>query len=434
MLVRREVLKLGTALAVSGSMPPFIQSTFAATASARFNWKLYPPSAAGMSSRGLEGLRAAIQKNIDARNISGAVTAVARRNKLVWHEAQGWADVDARRPMQKDSLFRMMSSSKVVTAVAVMMILEEGKIALEDPVSKFIPGFRNQKVAVAASGNTDPAKVTFVPATRDITVKDLLTHTSGLSSFGEGIVPGLGSLINKAQRGPGATLASVVPQFGSYALDFQPGTRWRYSPLDGIDTLLYLVELVSGVPADRFLKERIFEPLDMRGTYFNVPDSQKNRLVNIYAAKGGKFETRPWLFGDGPFTYFSGAGGLISCAHDMLNFELMLLNRGSFNGHRLLRPETVALMSRNHVGRLFADWVPFITGGHGFGLGVRIVEDESRGEGKGAGAFGWGGAYGTETWADPKLELAGVMLIQMDNPPANVKADFSNAIRNAIVA
>lgn len=172
----------------------------------------------------------------------------------------------------------------------------------------------------------------------------------------------------------------------------------------------------------------------MKSTYFNVPASEVGRLVKIYAAKDGTFEPRPWLFGEGPFKYFSGAGGLTSCAHDMLNFEVMLLNSGSFNGRRLLKPATVALMSQNHVGSLFADWIPFVTRGNGFGLGVSIVEDESRGAGRAVGAFGWGGAYGTETWADPKLDIAAVMLIQMDPAPPSPKSDFTKAIRKAIVA
>lgn len=201
-----------------------------------------------------------------------------------------------------------------------------------------------------------------------------------------------------------------------------------------MDTLLYLVELVSGVPADRFLRDRIFEPLEMRSTWFNVPAAEQSRLVNIYAAKNRSFEQRPWLFGKGPFTYFSGAGGLTSCAQDLLNFELMLLGHGSFNGRRLLSRETVALMSRNHVGPLFADWIPSMTGGSGFGLGVSVVEDETRAYGRGQGAFGWGGAYGTESWADPKLDVAGVMMIQMDPAPPAPRMDLMRALRASIVA
>lgn len=432
MFDRRELLKAGALFTGAAATAQLSGRAFGAATPAAFRWDLTPPESAGMSRSGIDGIRAAIQKNIDSKAISGAVTAVARRNKLVLFEAQGWADVDARRPMKTDSLFRIMSSSKAITAVAVMMMVEEGKLALEDPVSKFIPTFRDQKVAVSPAGNKDPKKVRLVPATRYITIKDLLTHTAGLSTLSEQ-APGLEAIKKNAERRPDDTLSTAIPRLGTLPLDFQPGTKWRYSPLDGMDTLLYLVELVSRTPADRFLQERVFSPLDMKSTYFNVPASEVGRLVKIYAAKDGTFEPRPWLFREGPFKYFSGAGGLTSCAHDMLNFEVMLLNSGSFNGRRLLKPATVALMSQNHVGSLFADWIPFVTRGNGFGLGVSIVEDESRGAGRAVGAFGWGGAYGTETWADPKLDIAAVMLIQMDPAPPSPKSDFTKAIRKAIV-
>jgi CubicO group peptidase (beta-lactamase class C family) len=201
-----------------------------------------------------------------------------------------------------------------------------------------------------------------------------------------------------------------------------------------MDTLLYLVELLSGVPADRFLQERLFQPLDMRNSFFNTPTAKRDKIVQLYSAKDGKLEPRQAVLDLGRSDYISGAGGLTSCAHDMLNFELMLLNGGSFNGRRLLRSETVALMSRDHAGKLFREWFPPLTGGNDFGLGVRILQDESKSDGRAVGAFGWGGAYGTETWADPKLDLAAVMLIQMDSGSNGVRVDFTRALRNAIVA
>lgn len=426
---RRSFLK-ASALIGGSMLLPFDQLLAGGTGKDRFSWKLAPPEAAGLTSAGLEGVRAAIQKGIDSKLISGAVSAVARHNKLVWFEAQGLADIEARKPMSRDSLFHMMSSTKVVTAVATLMMLDEGKLALEDPVSKFIPSFKGQKVAVARPGTTDLAQVKFVPAERDITIKDLLTHTSGLSTASA--VPAIAELRPKAARDKGGTLASVIPGLGALPLDYQPGTLFRYSPLDGMDTLLYIVELLSKTPADKFLKNRIFEPLNMRRSWFNVPQSEKRHLVKIYKAQNGNLAPQPWLFGEGPFTYISGAGGLVSCAHDMLNFELMLLNKGSFNGKRLLKPETVELMSRNHVGSLFADWIPPITGGNGFGLSVRIVEDEAKGMGRSKGAFGWGGAYGTETWVDPALDLAAVFLIQMESAPPTVQHDFARALRAAL--
>lgn len=432
-LARRNFVALGGGLMLAACAPRGPRVELRDDLRDRFEWRIAPPDSAGMAPDTAANLRDAVQRNIDAKLIAGAVTAVARRGKLVSHEAQGFADVAAGTPMTTDSLFRMMSSSKVVTAVAVMMMVEEGRIALEDPVSRFIPSFRGQKVAVAPAGVTDPSRITLVPAGRDITVKDLLTHTSGLSSYGELINPGAALPLNKLERSPNDSLADIVPKLGSFALDFQPGSKWRYSPLDGMDVLLYLVELVSGQPADRFVAERILQPLDMRSTYYKVPTSESDRIVKLYAATDGKFVEQKPLLSEAPARYVSGAGGLISTAHDFLNFELMLLGNGAFNGHRLLRAETVSLMSRNQVGTLFAEWIPFITGGMGFGLGVGIVEDEAKGQGRTAGAFGWGGAYGTESWADPKLEVAAVMLIQMSPAPPGTKADFAKAIRRSII-
>jgi CubicO group peptidase (beta-lactamase class C family) len=430
-IARREVLKLGAAAALGACTPKMLLGN---SRKDKFDWKLHPPEEVGMSRAGLEGIRAAIQKNIDNKLIPGAVSAIARHNKLVWYEAQGLSDVGANRPMRKDDIFRMMSSSKGVTAVAVLMMMDEGKLSLNDKVSRFIPTFKDPKVAVAPDGAKDASQVKLVPADREITVKDLLTHTSGLSSFMGLTGPGPGSLVNNIERRPDVTLADFVSRLGSAALDFQPGTKWAYSAFDGIDVLLRIVEITSGMSADEFMSKRIFKPLDMRDTHFNLPPEKKARLVNIYAGKDGTFNVVKHLLGEGPWKYTSGAAGLFSTVHDFMQFEAMLLNRGTLNGRRLLKPETVALMSRNHVGKLFAGWIPSISAGFGFGLGVSVVEDRDKGTGRGVGAFGWGGAYGTENWADPELDVAAAMFIQMHPAPANVKTDFQQALRKAIVA
>lgn len=430
MLARRDVLRLGAALALGAFTPKGLR---AGTEDDRFDWTLREPEEAGMSRAGLEGIRAAIQMNIDDKVIPGAVTAVARNNKLVWFEAQGARDPESGSSMAKDDIFRMASSSKPVTAVATLMMMDEGKLSLDDKVGRFIPEFKDTKVAVAKPGAKDAKGVELVPADRDVTIKDLLTHTSGLMSFGDFLVPAPGSLVNKVEVKPGDTLADVIPRLGAAALDYQPGTKWRYSPLFGIDVLLRIVEVVSGQTADRFLQERLFEPLKMRDTYFNVPAEKEARVVNIYGRQSGKWKVEKHILGEGPYTYLSGAGGLFSTAHDYLQFEAMLFNRGSLNGRRLLKPETVALMAKNHVGKLFAEWIPPITAGQGFGLGVRVVEDPAKGGGLGVGSFGWGGAYGTESWVDPELGVAAALFIQVTPGPANLKTDFQQAIRKAIV-
>ncbi|MGA2254198.1 MAG: serine hydrolase domain-containing protein [Thermoguttaceae bacterium] len=399
----------------------------------QFDWTLHDPEKAGMSSGGLAKVRKAIQKNIDKKVIPGAATAIVRHNKLVWFEAQGVRDTKTSAPMTKNTIFRLMSGRKPITAVAVLMLMDHGNLGLDDPVSKFIPEFKGQKVAVAEKWATDASKVKLVPADREITIKDLLTHTSGLSSLGDLTGRNSGSLVNKIDRKPVDTLADYIPRLGEAALDFQPGTKWRYSPLDGFDTLLRIVEITSRKSAEEFLNENLFKPLDMNDTFFNVPEEKKVRLASIHSSKNGKFQIEKHFFGEGRWKYHSGAGGLFSTVHDCMQFEVMLLNKGTLDGKRMLKAETVGLMAKNHVGKLFAEWIPFITAGQGFGLGVSVVEDKYKGDGRGVGAFGWGGAYGTESWVDPELGVAAVMFIQMQPAPGNVKSEFQQSLRKAIV-
>jgi CubicO group peptidase (beta-lactamase class C family) len=421
---RREVLKLSALAFTSAGLPrlAYCEGDNTKNRTEVFDWKLHPPEEAGMSRNGPEAIRAAMQKCIDENRIPGLVSAVVRRNKLVWYEAQGWRDPIARIPMGKEDIFAMMSSTKPITAVAVLMMLDEGKLSLDDKISRFIPTFAKPKVAVRSPGSqkTDPPQ--FVPADRELIIKDILTHTSGLPTSGS---PAL--KLNE-------TLADRVPRVGSLPLEFQPGTKWNYSPLDGMDTLLRIVEIVSGMPADAFLNERVFQPLDMRDTHFNVPPEKRGRVVPLFSFGKGEWRQKSRMLGNGEdIKYLSGAGGLFSTVHDFVNFELMLLNHGTFNGARLLREETVSLMTRNHVGSMFANWIPFVTGGMGFGLGQRVVEDESKANGRGRGAFGWGGAYGTESWGDPSLDAAAAMFIQVDPGPPKPIIEFQKALRGAIV-
>jgi CubicO group peptidase (beta-lactamase class C family) len=399
-------------------------------ASDAFSWSLRSGVEAGLSQTGLDALRATVQEQIDDNKILGAVTAVARRNKLVFYEAQGLRDMASGHALREDDLFRMMSSTKSVTAVAVLMMQDEGKLSIDDPVSRFIPTFQDQRVAVAPPGTTDSAQVRLVDAHRAITIKDLLTHTSGLSTSSMGGMT-VASLVNKVERRSDDTLASYVNRLGSLALDFQPGTRWAYSATDGFDTLLRIVEIASGQSADIFLAERLFQPLGMRDTHFNVPPEKRERIVPLHQRANGAWFNVPSLFGDGPYQHISGAGNLFSTAHDFLCYELMLLNRGSLNGRRVLRPESVTLMASNQVGALFADVYPDWTGGHGFGLGVAVVADRAKGQGRGLGTFGWGGAYGTVTWSDPELETAAVSMVQQ--PGANLTSEIGPVLRDAIV-
>ncbi|HEY1130646.1 MAG TPA: serine hydrolase domain-containing protein [Roseateles sp.] len=397
-----------------------------------FLWQLRAAADAGLSQAGLDALRARLQAQIDEGRILGTVTAVARRNQLVFHEAQGWRDPLSLHPLPVDGLFRMMSSTKSVTAVAVLVMQDEGRLDIDDPVSRFIPSFKAQRVAIAPPGTTDPDRVQLVAAKRELTIKDLLTHTGGLSSSSMAGLTSVAALVNKVERRSDDTLASYVERLGALALDFEPGSRWAYSATDGFDTLLRVVEVAGGQPAEVVLAERIFQPLGMRDTHFNVPDDKRERIVPLHTCAGDAWQAIPSMFGDGPYSHVSGAGNLFSTARDFLHYELMLLNQGSLNGRRVLSPEGVRLLSSNQVGSRFAEVYPDWTGGHGFGLGVAVVEDPAKGMGRAAGSFGWGGAYGTVTWCDPAQEMAVVSMVQQ--PGANLMSQIGPALQQAQVA
>ena len=389
------------------------------------------PDDAGMSAARLKRIHESIQRHIDAGEICGAVTAVARRGHVVDFEAHGLMDIESGKPMQKDAIFRLASMTKPITGVAIMMLVEEGKVHLSDPVSKFIPEFREMKVAMPAEhGAGAPAEPGFslVPANREITIHDLLTHTSGLASGGLGAaqVPKI------APHSPTDTLASYVPKLAAIPLDFQPGTQWAYSGGAGPDTLSRIVEIVSGQTYDKFLRMRIFEPLGMKDTFFYPPAARRPRLVTLYRKSPNGLVKDPNQDGYSNPNYFSGAGGLISTAGDYLQFAQMLLNGGEWNGKRLLSPRTVELMASNHVGDMFNGKLGRPAHGMGFGLIVQVVEDNvAAGLRVSNGSFGWDGAFGTQVWVNPKEKMVTIIMIQTQ--VAQVQRDFENAVMQAIV-
>ncbi|HXM41298.1 MAG TPA: serine hydrolase domain-containing protein [Bryobacteraceae bacterium] len=381
------------------------------------------PEDAGMSSERLRRIHEAIQRHIDAGEISGAVTLVARRGRLVHFEAHGLMDIESKRPMQKDAIFRIASMSKPITGVAVMMMLEEGKLRLNDPVSKFLPEFKDSKVAVARGAS---GQFYLVPADRDLTIRDLLTHTNGL------MTGGVGSKAGPPRPAAGDTLAAYVPRLAAVPLDFQPGTQWAYSGLAGPDTLSRIVELVSGQTYDEFLRTRIFEPLGMRDTFFYPPDDRRPRLATLYSKSPNGLMRAENQDGFSLKTYFSGGGGLMSTAEDYLQFAQMLLNGGELHGSRLLSPRTVDLMESNQVGDMFNGKLGRPAHGMGYGLLVGIVEDSvAAGLRVSTGSFGWDGAYGTQTWIDPREKMVTIVMIQTQ--VSSVQRDFENAVMQAIV-
>src|SRR3954451_22920314 len=229
------------------------------------------PEEGGISSERLRRVDDVVRRYIDEKKVAGAVTLVARRGRVVHHEAQGLMDVESEEPMRTDAIFRMASSTKPVTGVAILMLIEEGKVALTDTVSKFIPEFKGPKVAVEEGG-----ELQLVPAAREVTIRDLMTHTSGLASGGAGQRQAPPELLRPG--GAGATLAEGAARYATLPLDFPPGTRWRYSGLAGIDSLARVVEVASGRPFDEFLRERVFGPLGMEDTSFVVPEDHRGRL------------------------------------------------------------------------------------------------------------------------------------------------------------
>jgi CubicO group peptidase (beta-lactamase class C family) len=391
------------------------------------------PESAGLSTERLRRVHEAVQRHIDAHDIAGAVTVIERRGRLVHFEAHGLADIESHRTMSRDNLFWIASMTKPVTAVAVLMLMEEGKIRLNDPVSRFIPEFRGMKVAVvqeqtAVSGTppASPPPFDLVPANREITIQDLLTHVSGLLSGGP-----IGAAEDaKFDFKEGVTLPGYIPRLGSYPLDFQPGSRWAYSGAGGFETLGRIVEIVSSQPFDQFLRQRIFDPLGMKNTAFHASPDQFPRFPAIYHRDGNtlkKIDTPSWV---NLKSYPSGSGGLMSDAEDYLRFCEMLLNGGQGNGHRLLSPRTVNLMSSVFV----PDTLPGRTKGRGFGLSVSVVTDAVAANTRVSnGSCGWDGAFGTRFWIDPKEKLIGILLVHVDTLTRQLNGDFENAVMQAII-
>ena len=390
------------------------------------------PEDVGMSSARLERIRSLIDGHIAAKDFSGAVTLVARNGKVVHFEARGLADIEASKPMRTEALFALASMTKPMTAVAVLMLMEDGKLVLSDPVSKFIPEFKNPKVAVWRAPN-DPAGagLTLVPAAREITLRDLLTHTAGLAN---GFAGPAGDYVRAANLPAGGSLDERVRRAATLPLNFQPGTQWEYSGFAGFDALGRVIELVSGMTLEEFFQRRIFTPLNMKDTYFTVPAARAGDVVVSYDKTDAGL-TRPTAApstnaSSGP--YFSGSLGLTGSASDYLTFSQMLLNGGELNGVRLISRKTVELMTSDAIGDL--DLGNYngdqVLKGYGFGLGVRVRRNNGDNGWLGTvGDYGWAGARGTYFWIDPKEQLIGLIMIQTRN--YRVRMEFPNSVYQA---
>src|ERR1022692_2669495 len=374
------------------------------------------PESVGLSSERLERIGTSVQRDIDDKRIAGAVTVVIRHGHVAWFKSQGMMDREAGKPMRPDAMFRICSMTKPITSVAVMMLYEEGRFLLDDPVSKYLPEFKTPKVlAKPASG--EPSSI---PATREITIRDLLRHTSGITYNWNG---DLGPMYEAAGVASGllqydGTIADSVKKLAGIPLLFNPGDRFEYSL--SVDVLGRLVEVVSGKPLDEFFRTRIFEPVGMKDTYFFPPDNKLDRLATAYSYDDNKGLSRfpegnvtegllvysadyPYR---GPKKLFSGGGGLVSTAADYARFCQMMLDNGKAGQSRLLSRKSVELMTSDQLGKIPADE------GFGLGFGVAGVKRPLQELGS-IGEYNWGGFFYTLFSIDPKEQMIVIFMAQL---------------------
>jgi CubicO group peptidase (beta-lactamase class C family) len=374
------------------------------------------PESVGLSSERLERIGTVVQHDIDNKRIAGAVTLVVRRGHVAWFKSQGMMDREASKPMRPDAMFRICSMTKPITSVAVMMLYEEGRFLLDDPVSKYLPEFKNPKVLVKPAKGAPYS----IPATKEITIRDLLRHTSGITYNWN---DDLGAMYESAGVASGllqydGTIADSVKNLAGVPLLFNPGDRFEYSL--SVDVLGRLVEVVSGKPLDEFFRTRIFEPVGMKDTYFFPPDNKLDRLATAYTYypdKGlNRFPDTPIREGHfvysanypsrGPKKLFSGGAGLVSTAMDYARFCQMMLDGGKVGNTRLLSRKTVELMTHDQLGKIGPDQ------GFGLGFGVSGVKSPLAELGS-EGEYSWGGFFYTEFTIDPKEQMIVIFMAQL---------------------
>ncbi len=393
------------------------------------------PASVGISPQRLDRIDSLLQKSVQDNEIPGAVALIARHGKIVFYKAYGMADAAAGREFKTGDIFRIASQTKAITATAVMMLWEEGKFQLDDPIAKYIPEFGNPQVLV--SFNEADSSYTTRPAASQITIRELLTHTSGI---GYGMIDG-DARFRKIYQKAGITdaftekpvlLADNIKKLAKMPLHFDPGTQYSYS--EGLDVMGYFVELMSGKPLDVFFRERIFNPLGMNDTWFYLPDSLAGRLVPVQTWQDQKWVRYPYDFYDqdypvkGAKTYFAGGAGLCSTAKDYATFLQMYLNQGELNGHRLLSRTTVEFILSNQVGDLMSDRGDF----YGLVFGGEDQKAQDLG-GKGhAGTFQWGGYFNTQYFADPKEQISGIIMKQTQDIPDNTGWKFRQMVETTI--
>ncbi|MEO1010993.1 MAG: serine hydrolase domain-containing protein [Bacteroidota bacterium] len=377
------------------------------------------PESVGLSSQRLDHLDAMLREAVAENTIPGAVALLARNGKIVFHKAYGMANNSGAKTMTKDAIFRIASQTKAITSTAVMMLWEEGKFRLDDPISQYIPEFG--KAEILDSFNEKDTTYTTTIAKDQITIRHLLTHTSGL---GYGVIDGddrFKKIYAKAGitdlfTSEAITIAESVKKLAKLPLHHNPGDAFVYS--EGLDVLGYFVEVISGMPFDEFLRKKLFDPLGMNDTWFYLPKDKQHRLVTVQQQKGEKWEAYPITFYDpdypitGARTYFSGGAGLCSTAQDYAAFLQMYLNGGELNGKRILSRTTVKSIMGNQTGELWGDHKKH----YGLAFGVVTPKGQDTGGLGSAGTFDWGGYFNTLYFADPKENVIGILMKQTQGP------------------
>jgi len=415
------------------------------------------PEEVGFSSERLARIRPAMQKYIDNCEVPCMITLVARHGKIVHFEAQGYMDVESKRPVRKDAFFRLWSNSKPIAGVATMILYEDGLLNLDDPISKFIPTFKNPTLSPVAAGVIiEPSQAMMpqaIPARREITVRDCLRNTTGLAMVSRlpiQMMARYNDVLIKARMisGPkekrAKSVREMVENHGILPLSANPGTEWQYQV--GYPVVGMVIEIVSGMTLDEFYKERIFKPLQMKDSSFYLPESQLDRFTTSYRLEreGDKWKLvvvdRPETSEKvkGPKTWFEAGGdrgGVLSTVSDYARFAQMLLNGGEMDGVRVLGRKTVELMTSNHTGDIL---IPMLGNGYGFGMGVEVrVESKGNPLLRSIGSYGWGGAAGTRYFADPKEDFFVICFTQLMGrgmiPTGDYVQDMQRLVYQALI-
>jgi CubicO group peptidase (beta-lactamase class C family) len=390
---------------------------------------------AGVSADRLARIDTALQKYVDDNRVAGAVALVLRDGKPIYERAVGWSDKEAGRRMATNTIFRIASQTKAVTSAAILALVEEGKIGLADPASRFIPAFAKTTVAIRNDGG-----VTFVPARRQITIRDLLTHTAGVSY---GTDAHVAALYETKGLGPAAgrgwytadknePICDTMERLATLPFIAHPGDAYVYGY--STDILGCIVERASGQPLDAFIRTRITDPLGMKDTHFFLPRSEKDRLAVVYSSGGDGRIVRATddakgqgHYVDGPRRSFAGGAGLVSTARDYARFLEMIRNGGILDGVRILAPRTVELMTTNQIGSLHS------TTGLGFGFGFQTTDRYGANGMDSIGSFGWGGAYGSIYRVDPQARLVIVLMIQLMPSTSDIRTTFPTLVHQALM-